>query len=74
MRLALREVAGMVDLSAVYADTDVAEVKALAMMAKRHKCACAYTLHSYNLLLKEFLAGESEVRMSGVISFRRLNH
>ena len=69
MRLNAREIARMVDLSAVYADTDEAEVRALAEMAKKYKCACAYTLPCHSRLLRGLLTGESEIRVGGVVGF-----
>ena len=69
MRLTIEEIAGMTDLSAVRADTDEAEVRALADAAKRYRCFCATTLPAFTPLLKEMLADAPDIRVSGNVSF-----
>jgi deoxyribose-phosphate aldolase len=69
MKWTVREMAKMIDLSAVRADSDEAEVRALADMARKYQCACASTMPSYTPLLKELLAGEPEIHVSGNIGF-----
>jgi len=51
----------MVDLSAVYADTDEAEARALAEMANKYWCACAYILPCHSQLFRGPLTGEPEI-------------
>jgi len=65
----LQQVASMIDLSAVRADTTEAEVRATADMARQCGCLCATTLPAYTPLLKELLADEPEIRVSGNVSF-----
>jgi len=69
MQFALPQVARMIDLSAVRADTTEAEVRALADMARRYQCICATTLPAYTPLLRQLLADEPQVRVSGNVSF-----
>ncbi|MGQ9501735.1 MAG: deoxyribose-phosphate aldolase [Anaerolineae bacterium] len=69
MELTIREIARMTDLSAVRADTDEAEVKALAVAAKRYRCLCATTLPAFTPLLKDMLADTPDIRVSGNVSF-----
>ena len=69
MRFTPQEVAGMIDLSAVQADTDEADVRVLADAARKYRCICATTLPSYTPLLKDLLADAPEVRVSGNVSF-----
>jgi deoxyribose-phosphate aldolase len=59
----------MIDLSAVRADTTEAEVRALAEVATKYQCFCATTLPGYTSLLKELLADEPEIHVSGNVSF-----
>lgn len=67
--IAVNEIARMIDLSAVRADTTEAEVKALAETARRHQCICATTLPCCTPLLVELLADEEKIRVSGNVSF-----
>jgi len=69
MEFTLQQVAGMIDLSAVRADTTEAEVRATADMAIRYRCACATTLPTYTPLLKELLADDPQIRVSGNVAF-----
>ncbi len=69
MALTAKEIARLVDLSAVRADSDEEEVQALAEMARRYTCAGASTLPSLTPLLVELLAGEPSVRIGGNVGF-----
>ena len=64
-----RQVARMVDLSAVRADITEAEVRATVDMAKEYQCICVTTLPCYTALVKELLAGQPEIRVSGNVAF-----
>ena len=64
-----RQVARMVDLSAVRADITEAEVRATVDMAKEYQCICVTTLPCYTALVRELLAGQSEIRVSGNVAF-----
>jgi deoxyribose-phosphate aldolase len=69
MQFTLPQVARMIDLSAVRADTTETEVRALADMAREYQCICATTLPAYTPLLKQLLADAPQVRVSGNVSF-----
>jgi len=69
MKLTIQDFAGMIDLSAVRADTDEAEVRALAEVARKYRCICVTTLPCYTPLIKELLADEPDIRISGNVSF-----
>jgi deoxyribose-phosphate aldolase len=69
MALTAKEIARMVDLSAVRADSDDEDVQALARMARRYNCACASTLPSLTPLLVDMLEGEQSVRIGGNVGF-----
>ena len=69
MELSVSEITKMIDLSAVYADTDEAEVRGLADMASKYSCASVSTLPCHTSLLTSLLAGESEIRVGGVVGF-----
>ena len=67
--LTVQEIARMVDLSAVRADSDEHEVRTLAQMAAQYGCACASTLPSHTPLLVELLSAEPAVRIGGNVGF-----
>jgi deoxyribose-phosphate aldolase len=69
MSFTLRQVARMVDLSGVYIDITEAEVRAMVDLAKKTRCICVTTLPCYTPLVRELLAGEREIRVSGNVSF-----
>ena len=69
MQFTRPQVARMIDLSAVRADTTEAEVRTLAGMVRKYRCICATTLPAYTPLLKQLLADEPQVRVSGNVSF-----
>ena len=69
MEWTVREIARMIDLSAVRADSGEMEVRALADMAKEYQCICASTLPSFTPMLKELLADESQIHVGGNVGF-----
>jgi deoxyribose-phosphate aldolase len=64
-----QEIARMVDLTAVRADTDEAEVRALAVAAKGHRPMCVCTLPSFTPLMRDLLADAPDVRVVGAVGF-----
>lgn len=69
MKIDVRKLARMMDLSAVRANVDLAEVRQLAETCKRYGCICAFVMPCYMPALKEMLADASEVRLGGVVGF-----
>ena len=69
MEFTLEEVARMVDLSAVRADSDEAEVRALAEAAREYRCMCVETLPAFTPLISALLADEQEIRIGGNVGF-----
>jgi deoxyribose-phosphate aldolase len=65
----VRDVAGMIDLSAVRPDTTEDDVRALAATAVRYRCACATTHPSYTPLLVDLLSDEPAIRVNGNVAF-----
>lgn len=64
-----REIARMIDLTAVRADSDEAEVRALAEAAKTYECLCACTLPAQTQLLLELLDGAPHTSVVGAVGF-----
>lgn len=69
MKLTVEKLARMVDLSAVRAEVDVAEVRRLAQAARKYRCVCAFVLPSHLPQLKSLLADAPEVGIGGVVGF-----
>jgi deoxyribose-phosphate aldolase len=69
MRLSVRDLARMMDLSAVRAEVDVGEVHRLAEAAKHYQCVCAFVLPCYVKELKERLRDAPGIGVGGVVGF-----
>ena len=67
--LTVEKLARMLDLSAVRADVDEAEVRLLAETAKRYNCVCAFVLPCYLPELAELLADAPQVGVGAVVGF-----
>jgi len=69
MDFSLREVAGMIDLTAVRAEDDEAEIWALAAAAIRYLPASVFTLPAHTVLIRDLLASAPAVCIGGVVGF-----
>jgi deoxyribose-phosphate aldolase len=74
MRLTVEKLARMMDLSAVRAEVDAAEVRQLAEAARRYRCVCAFVLPCFLPELKALLAGSPEVGVGAVVGFPSGSH
>jgi len=63
------ELAKLVDISAVRADSTAEEVKEIAEAAKKYKFICAFALPSLTGYLKMILGGDPDVKLGGVVGF-----
>jgi deoxyribose-phosphate aldolase len=63
------QVAGLIDLSAVRADTTEDDVRAMVEVAKRYRCFCVTTLPVNTRLVKELLVDAPTIRVSGNVAF-----
>jgi deoxyribose-phosphate aldolase len=59
----------MIDLSAVRAEVDLAEIDRLAEAAKRYRCVCVFVLPSFLPEIRRRLADAPEVGIGGVVGF-----
>jgi len=64
-----REIAGMIDISAVKHDSTIDELSAAADLARRHNCICVIVLPAHTPLLVELLADRSDVLVGGAAGF-----
>lgn len=69
MKLTARQLARLMDLSAVRAEVDLDEVRRLADAARRYHCVCAFVLPCYIPELKARLADAPDVGVGGVVGF-----
>lgn len=67
--LGARQLARMMDLSAVRTDVDIGEVQKLAEACKRYGCVCAFVMPCYMAELKILLQDAPEVGLGGVVGF-----
>ena len=69
MKFDVGELARMIDLSAVRADVDLAEVQRLAEVCARYQCVCAFVMPCYMPQLKKWLTDTPMVGLGGVVGF-----
>jgi deoxyribose-phosphate aldolase len=69
MKLTVEQLARMMDLSAVRADVEMAEVCRLAEAAKKYRCVCAFVMPCYLPELRGLLADTPDVGIGGVVGF-----
>ena len=69
VKLTLAQLARMIDLSAVRADVERAEVCRLADVARQYHCVCAFVMPCYLPELKGLLADVPDVGIGGVVGF-----
>ena len=68
-RLSVPELARMIDLSAVTAAHNEADVRRLAQLAREKQCVAAFALPGLTPLLGELLEGEPAIALGGVVGF-----
>ena len=69
MHLTARELARLIDLSAVRAECDEAEVRELAATARRFGVVCVFALPCYTRLLASLLDDAPHIGIGGVVGF-----
>jgi deoxyribose-phosphate aldolase len=69
VKLDVKQLARMMDLSAVRTDVDLDEVRTLVEVCKRYGCICAFVMPCYMPELKELLSDTTETGIGGVVGF-----
>jgi deoxyribose-phosphate aldolase len=64
-----REIAGMIDISVVKADSTLDELRAAVELAKKHNCICVIGLPAHTPLLVELLADRPDILVGGAVGF-----
>ena len=69
MDFSVKEVASMLDLSVVQAEHSVDDVRKLAALAKQYQVAAVFMLPAMTTIAKDFLSGENDPLLGGVVGF-----
>ena len=69
MELSAKDLARMMDLSAVRTDVDYAEIERLAAAAKGFQAICVFVMPCYASDMKRLLADAPEVGVGSVVGF-----
>ena len=64
-----REIAQMIDISAVRADSTLDELRAAAELAREYGCICVFALPAHTPFLVDLLADCPDVLVGGAVSF-----
>jgi len=64
-----RQIAQMIDISAVKADSTLDELRAAAELAAKHNCICVIGLPAHTPLLIELLADRPDILVGGAVGF-----
>ncbi len=65
----LSEIARMIDLSCVQANSSIEEIKEVADFAIKYNCICAFALPAHTPLLVDLLKNHSDIKVGGVVGF-----
>lgn len=69
MSLSTTELAKMMDLSCVRADSSIDEIKQATEAAIQYGCVCVFTLPAHTPYLASLLKGHEEIMIGGVVGF-----
>ena len=69
MRLTVRDIAAMIDLSSVRAECDQEEIRNLVAAATRLGCIAVFTLPSFTATIRGLLCGAPNIKIGGVVGF-----
>jgi len=69
MELTINDIAAMLDISAVRADSTESDVREMAELACKYNCIACFAMPSYTELLVELLKDNQQVKTGGVAGF-----
>jgi deoxyribose-phosphate aldolase len=69
MELTLKDIARMLDISAVQADSTESDVRNMATLARKYDCAACFAMPAYTGFLVELLSDSPQIGVGGVIGF-----
>ena len=64
-----QEIARMIDISAVKADSTIDELRAAADLARKHNCICVIVLPAHTPLLVDLLTDRPDILVGGAVGF-----
>lgn len=69
MKFSAQEIARMIDLSCVRADSTLDEIREMADVAKQHGCICTFALPAHTALLIDLVKDREDVLVGGTVGF-----
>jgi deoxyribose-phosphate aldolase len=69
MELTKEKIAGMIDISAVQAESNIDEVRTIVEAARQHHFICVFTLPSFTAYVSDLLKDCPEIRVGGTVGF-----
>ncbi len=67
--LSAKDIARMIDLSCVRAESSLAEIREMAEIAKRYSCICVFALPAHTPLLIDLMADRDDILVGGTVGF-----
>ena len=64
-----KDIARMIDLSCVRADSSLDEIREMAEIARKHGCICAFALPAHTPMLISLLADREDILIGGTVGF-----
>jgi deoxyribose-phosphate aldolase len=64
-----KEIAQMIDLSCVRADSSIDEIKEMAETAKKYDCICVFALPAHTPMLIDLVSDRDDILVGGVVGF-----
>lgn len=67
--LSAKEIARMIDLSCVRADSSLDEIREMAETAKKYDCICVFALPAHTPMLIDLVADRDDILVGGTVGF-----
>lgn len=67
--LSAKEIARMIDLSCVRADSTLDEIREMAETAKKYNCICVFALPAHTLMLIDLVSNRDDILVGGTVGF-----
>ena len=64
-----QDIARMIDLSCVRADSSLDEIREMAEIAKEHNCICVFALPAHTPMLIDLVADRDDILVGGTVGF-----
>ena len=64
-----KEIARMIDLSCVRADSSLDEIREMAETAKKHDCICVFALPAHTPMLIDLVSDREDILVGGTVGF-----